>query len=93
VGVAHLTGEVKRLVSAFTKYDQDNYPEMLGHICIINAPMMFKAIWAIVKPMLNPRTQGKIEASGGGWPCPPTPLGYPWPVQRPQPFTSSNPTH
>ncbi len=61
VGMAHLTGEVKRLVSAFTKYDQDNYPEMLGHICIINAPMMFKAIWAIIKPMLNARTQGKIE--------------------------------
>jgi hypothetical protein len=61
VGLGHLTGEVKRLVSAFTKYDQDNYPEMLGHICIINAPMMFKAIWGIVKPMLNARTQSKIE--------------------------------
>ncbi|KAI8473261.1 MAG: CRAL-TRIO domain-containing protein, partial [Monoraphidium minutum] len=61
VGVSHLTGEVKRLVSMLTKYDQDNYPEMLGRICIINAPMLFKAVWALIKPMLNPRTLNKIQ--------------------------------
>jgi hypothetical protein len=123
--MSHLTGEVKRLVSMLTKYDQvrgrgrggagvagrrgwqaahrkgwsstegrpgerpgaqrgqrespaittdhaanarcparplqDNYPEMLGRICIINAPMVFKAVWALVKPMLNPRTLNKIQ--------------------------------
>lgn len=34
---------------------------MLGRICIINAPMVFKAIWALVKPLLNPRTLSKIQ--------------------------------
>eukprot|EP00879_Flechtneria_rotunda_P010462 GHRR01010938.1.p1 GENE.GHRR01010938.1~~GHRR01010938.1.p1 ORF type:complete len:354 (+),score=106.05 GHRR01010938.1:979-2040(+) len=61
VGMSHLSGEVKRLISTLTKYDQDNYPEMLGRICIINAPMVFKAIWALVKPLLNPRTLSKIQ--------------------------------
>ena len=32
---------------------------------IINAPTVFKMVWAIVKPMLDPRTQAKIEV--GGW--------------------------
>ena len=64
VGLSHLTGEVKRLVSLLTKYDQDNYPEMLGRICIINAPMVFKAVWALIKPMLNPRTLNKIQICG-----------------------------
>eukprot|EP00775_Hariotina_reticulata_P010356 gene10356-10514_t len=61
VGMSHLTGEVKRLMSTLTKFDQDNYPEMLGRICIINAPMVFKAIWSLIKPLLNPRTLSKIQ--------------------------------
>eukprot|EP00878_Enallax_costatus_P021465 GHUV01022722.1.p1 GENE.GHUV01022722.1~~GHUV01022722.1.p1 ORF type:complete len:454 (+),score=138.54 GHUV01022722.1:1181-2542(+) len=61
VGMSHLSGEVKRLMTTMTKYDQDNYPEMLGRICIINAPLVFKAIWALVKPLLNPRTLSKIQ--------------------------------
>jgi CRAL/TRIO domain len=61
VGLSHLSGEVKRLISTLTKYDQDNYPEMLGRICIINAPMVFKAVWALIKPLLNPRTLSKIQ--------------------------------
>lgn len=40
---------------------QDNYPEMLGHICIINAPTIFKLIWSFAKGFLDIRTQGKIE--------------------------------
>ena len=64
VGLSHLTGEVKRLLNLITKYDQDNYPEMLGHICVINAPWVFRTIWSIVKGMLDPRTQSKIEVSG-----------------------------
>lgn len=62
--MSHLTGEVKRLMTVITKYDQDNYPEMLGRICIINAPLVFKALWSLVKPMLNPRTISKIQAGG-----------------------------
>ena len=34
---------------------------MLGHICIINAPYVFRMIWALVKNMIDVRTQTKIE--------------------------------
>jgi len=64
VGLGHLTGEVKRLMTIITKYDQDNYPEMLGRICIINAPTVFRWVWAVVKNMIDPRTQSKIEILG-----------------------------
>ncbi|KAL6762289.1 CRAL-TRIO domain-containing protein [Haematococcus lacustris] len=64
VGMSHLTGETKRLMGLITKYDQDNYPELLGHICIINAPSVFRMIWGVVKGMLDARTQGKIEILG-----------------------------
>jgi hypothetical protein len=61
VGLSHLTGEVRRIMGLITKYDQDNYPESLGHICIINAPSLFRMVWSVVKGMLDPRTQSKIE--------------------------------
>lgn len=61
VGLRHLNGDVKRILSTITTIDQNNYPETLGKTLIINAPAVFRAIWAIVKPMLDPRTQAKIE--------------------------------
>ncbi|KAK9838539.1 hypothetical protein WJX81_006074 [Elliptochloris bilobata] len=61
VGLKHLTGEVKKMLGKITSIDQNNYPEMMGHTCIINAPGVFKVIWTIIKPMLDPRTQAKIE--------------------------------
>jgi len=61
VGLRHLSADVKRILGSITRTDQDNYPETLGKTLIINAPAVFRAIWAIVKPMLDPRTQAKIH--------------------------------
>ena len=61
VGLRHLTGDVKRMLTRVMSVDQDNFPEMMGHTCIINAPSVFKAIWAFVRPMLDARTQAKVE--------------------------------
>ena len=61
VGLRHLTGDVKRMLTRVMSIDQDNFPEMMGHTCIINAPGVFKAIWAFIKPMLDARTQAKVE--------------------------------
>lgn len=63
VGFYHLTKEVRRVLATIMKIDSDNYPETLFHTCIINAPTAFRAIWAVIKPMLNKRTQGKIEVN------------------------------
>lgn len=61
MGLRHLTGDVRRMLGAITALDQDNYPETLGKTLIINAPSVFKMVWGIVKPMLDARTQAKIE--------------------------------
>ena len=41
--------------------DQNNYPEMLGHTCIINAPGVFKMVWSAIKGFIDPKTLEKIE--------------------------------
>lgn len=61
IGLKHLTREVRAVLGHIMAIDQDNYPETLYHTCIINAPVAFRAIWAAVKPMLNARTQAKVE--------------------------------
>jgi CRAL/TRIO domain len=61
VGLKHFTGDVKKMLTKILSIDQNNYPEMLGHTCIINAPVVFKAIWSFIRPMLDARTAGKIE--------------------------------
>lgn len=59
----HMTAEVTRLLSKVFWIDQNMYPEMLGHTCVINAPSIFKYAWSMVKPMLDVRTQNKVEVS------------------------------
>ena len=67
VGLRHLSGDVKRILGSITRTDQDNYPETLGKTLIINAPTVFRAIWTVVKPMLDPRTQAKIQVCSGDY--------------------------
>jgi len=46
---------------------QDNYPEMLGNLYIVNAPWVFNMIWKIVKPWLNDQTLSKIKILGSNY--------------------------
>jgi len=40
---------------------QSNYPEVLKHSFVINAPKIFNALFNIVKPLLNSRTLAKVQ--------------------------------
>ena len=55
---------VKNIVSSIARIDSDYYPEILGCMVIINAPMLFTAIWAIVKRFLDQKTLSKIHIVG-----------------------------
>ena len=46
---------------------QDNYPEILGNMFIINAPFLFTGIWAIVKVWIDDKTKEKIKILGGSY--------------------------
>ena len=38
----------------------DYYPEVMGNMFIVNAPMLFSGIWAVVKGFLDEKTRNKI---------------------------------
>jgi len=46
--------------------DQNNYPEMLNHMFIINAPSMFTMAWRILKTFVDPNTARKVHIHGRG---------------------------
>jgi hypothetical protein len=58
---------VYNLVSQVSHIAQNYYPEMLGKMFIINAPMLFTAVWSVVKQMLDEVTVNKIQILGSGY--------------------------
>lgn len=47
--------------------DTSFYPERLGAFFIINAPWIFRSLWALVRPWLDPRTQAKFHICGSDY--------------------------
>jgi hypothetical protein len=44
--------------------DERYYPERLKHFFVINAPWFFTAVWAIVRPWIDPVTREKFQILG-----------------------------
>ena len=53
-------GLLKRVADIGTHY----FPETAWKIYLINAPFVFRAIWAIIKPWLHPITAAKVNILG-----------------------------
>ena len=69
-----------RLFNNGNKLMQDNYPEMVRRILVINPPSFFAAIFALCKPFLSKATRDRIHVvrnanpadalAGAPRPCP-----------------------
>ncbi|GIL58471.1 hypothetical protein Vafri_13601 [Volvox africanus] len=57
----------QKLLTTFSKIDQDYYPEHLGTMFVINTPLIFRGIWAAVQPLLQERTRKKIVILGSDY--------------------------
>ncbi|KAI8821469.1 CRAL-TRIO domain-containing protein [Fimicolochytrium jonesii] len=55
---------VANLVKQVSGIAQNHYPEMLGKMYIINAPMLFTGVWSVVKGFLDEVTVSKISILG-----------------------------
>jgi len=64
VGMGHMSGSFTGPARSTMDIDQWFYPESVQKLYVINAPWVFKAIWAIVKPWLHPITVSKIQICG-----------------------------
>ncbi|KAF9995527.1 cytosolic factor, phosphatidylinositol/phosphatidylcholine transfer protein, partial [Entomortierella chlamydospora] len=60
---ANAFGFIKRTSAIAQNY----YPEMMGKMYVINAPMMFTSVWGMVKPLLDEVTVKKIVILGSNY--------------------------
>ncbi len=58
------SGDGPKLFRETTKMDSTYYPERLGYMLIVNAPWIFKPLWAMIKPWIDPNTVSKIRIFG-----------------------------
>jgi CRAL/TRIO domain len=55
----------KELRAALLPDVQAHYPERLSRVFMCNSPLIFRAVWKVVRPMLDPATADKVSMLGG----------------------------
>ena len=64
LGFAHTGSNFRGPISEVVALLQDFYPEGTLRVYIVNTPMIFRVMWAAVKPMLHPVTVANITILG-----------------------------
>lgn len=59
--------KVKKFLGKLTHTSQNYYPELLGHLFILNSNSVFKTIWYIIKGFIDERTKKKITIEGSDY--------------------------
>ena len=62
---ALMFGKVSAMLKDQMKYDQENYPECMRKMFLINAPFGFSSAYAAIKVFLDARVQEKITICSG----------------------------
>jgi hypothetical protein len=58
---------MKDMVRQSFQISQDYYPETMGQVFIINAPMTFTTMWSAIKPWLAKETVDKVDILGSNY--------------------------
>lgn len=59
-----LSGKNQELLKRVISLDQDNYPECLHKMFVVNAPRMFTMAYSVIKGFIDPVTREKIQIFG-----------------------------
>ncbi|XP_002964175.2 SEC14 cytosolic factor [Selaginella moellendorffii] len=66
VGISTFTNSrVRKILSHFAHVFSQYYPEYLGQVIIVNAPVSFKIVWQLLGPFMDEKTRKKISIHRG----------------------------
>jgi len=61
------TQSTRQLLSEISDIGQNHYPQTMGSVIIVNAPLSFRVIWAFLSPMLPARVKDYIFIHGSDY--------------------------
>jgi hypothetical protein len=59
-----MSKQVYDFVKLASSIGQNYYPESMGKMFIVNAPLLFSGVWAMMRPWIDEKTRAKIEIIG-----------------------------
>lgn len=65
LGLRHLRPGLTKAFGAITVIDASHYPDTVAHIFVVNAPRLFSAVVAMIRPFLDTDTLSKFTVSQG----------------------------
>eukprot|EP00056_Hartaetosiga_gracilis_P001113 m.42324 g.42324 ORF g.42324 m.42324 type:complete len:325 (-) comp10503_c1_seq1:63-1037(-) len=63
-GMGILGGKKRGMLQKIFNVGADNFPESIWKIFVVNTPFIFRTVWSVVKPWIDPITQAKINLHG-----------------------------
>jgi len=60
-GMKIFSSKLREIIKLASSIGQDYYPEILGTMFIINAPLFFSGVWTILKHFIDEKTKKKIH--------------------------------
>jgi len=61
----HFTKDTREFIKSFVSMASNNYPESIYKTYVINAPFVFRTVWAFVSAMLDDNAKAKFSIMGG----------------------------
>jgi len=61
LSIGHMNMKFLNYFRATADVSQENYPECLGNVHVLNCPWIFQTIWKLVKPWFHPVVLEKIK--------------------------------
>ncbi|CAJ1344200.1 unnamed protein product [Effrenium voratum] len=59
----HIRPHLASVFGAISRIDEEHYPDTVAHIFVVNAPFIFWALFAMIRPFLNEDTLTKVHFS------------------------------
>ncbi len=69
MGMSLLGGKTRHFMQRLFDVGGHFFPESIWKIYVVNAPFLFRSMWAMVKPWIHPITVAKVNITGSPKDC------------------------